>query len=217
MRLDLHVHTSFSDGLNTVKEVIEQAKRIGLDGIAVTDHNEVRGSRKAIEHASSGFKVIPGVEISAIEGHILCLGTIGLPERFFVGRYKSDRDIVKQSAREVIDSIHSAGGLAIAAHPYDLYRSGVGDLVYKLDFDAIEVVNSHTFGNRRDPVKVARELGLPMVGGSDAHTIKEIGNVVTELGNRPLEDIKAGKTKIIERPKTKWLASHIDYLVRKYL
>ena len=74
-RLDLHVHTTFSDGDMTPEEVVEEAKRIGLAGVAITDHDEVVGVDVAMEAAESGFEVVPGVELSTSDGksdiHIL--------------------------------------------------------------------------------------------------------------------------------------------------
>ena len=74
-RLDLHIHTTFSDGDMTPEEVVKEAERFGLAGIAITDHDEVAGVDVAMEAAGSGFEVVPGVELSTSDGksdiHIL--------------------------------------------------------------------------------------------------------------------------------------------------
>ena len=74
-RMDLHVHTTFSDGDMTPEEVVKEAKRLGLAGVAITDHDEVAGVDAAMEAAGSGFEVVPGVELSTSDGkcdiHIL--------------------------------------------------------------------------------------------------------------------------------------------------
>jgi predicted metal-dependent phosphoesterase TrpH len=74
-RLDLHIHTTFSDGDMTPEEVVKEAERLGLGGIAITDHDEVAGVDVALEAAGSGFEVVPGVELSTSDGkcdiHIL--------------------------------------------------------------------------------------------------------------------------------------------------
>jgi len=72
-RFDIHIHSNYSDGANSVEEIVEHAESIGLDGIAITDHNEIQGSLKALEFSSENFRVIPGIEISAMEGHIIGL------------------------------------------------------------------------------------------------------------------------------------------------
>jgi predicted metal-dependent phosphoesterase TrpH len=75
-RVDLHVHTVFSDGDMTPEEMVAEAQKMGLAGIAITDHDEIGGVGVAMEAAgSSGLKVVPGVELSTVEGktdlHIL--------------------------------------------------------------------------------------------------------------------------------------------------
>jgi predicted metal-dependent phosphoesterase TrpH len=74
-RMDLHVHTTFSDGDMTPEEVVKEAKRLGLAGVAITDHDEVAGVDAAMETAGSAFEVVPGVELSTSDGkcdiHIL--------------------------------------------------------------------------------------------------------------------------------------------------
>lgn len=68
-RLDLHLHTTFSDGDMTPEEVVAEAKRIGLAGIAVTDHDEIAGFDVAAQAADDGFEVISGVELSTSDGN----------------------------------------------------------------------------------------------------------------------------------------------------
>lgn len=200
MKIDIHTHSSYSDGVNTPEEMVNHAKKIGLDGIAITDHNVIEGSIKALKYNSENFTVIPGIEISSIEGHILALGITELIERAI-------------PAEEVIEKIHELGGIAIAAHPYDRLRSGVGDLIHKLDFDAIETVNGHTLLNTWGMVSISEDVGLPMVGGSDAHCLDEVGCVSIVVGNDPIESILKGEVEIvtnINRPRVL-----MNYLRRK--
>ncbi|MBD3387933.1 MAG: PHP domain-containing protein [Candidatus Altiarchaeales archaeon] len=185
MLFELHVHSSYSDGKPTPKEILEYAGS-RLDGIALTDHDEIAGALEALEHAGDDFTVIPGAEVSSVEGHILALGVTELVPR----------DL---SAAETVDRIHGLGGLAVAAHPYDVRRAALGDLILKLPFDAVEVVNGHTFGNKKDPVKVCREAGLPMVGGSDAHILSEVGSVTVEFDGDWRNAIKKGNVTIDSR------------------
>jgi predicted metal-dependent phosphoesterase TrpH len=75
MRLDLHVHTTFSDGDMTPQQVADLAKSLGLDGVAITDHDEFRGFSELVP--VPGLMLIPGIEIAAMEGdcevHVLGL------------------------------------------------------------------------------------------------------------------------------------------------
>jgi hypothetical protein len=183
MRYDIHAHTRHSDGVNTPLELVAHAKKLGLSGIAVTDHNTVAGGLEALKHASEGFRVIPGLEVSSLEGHILVLGV--------------KEDIPKKTpAAEVIERAHALGGVAIAAHPYDVLRGGVGDLIFTLKFDAIEVCNGRTLLERRSARKAAETAGLRTVGGSDAHSLRELGSVTVASEDDILEAIRTGNVRI---------------------
>src|SRR6185369_8448103 len=80
---DLHIHTIYSyDGTASIASVLTQAKKIGLDVIAITDHDEINGSLKALELATQyGVEVIPGIEITTAEGDLLALNITQKIER----------------------------------------------------------------------------------------------------------------------------------------
>ncbi|RLI90932.1 MAG: metal-dependent phosphoesterase [Candidatus Altiarchaeales archaeon] len=201
MKFDIHIHSRFSDGRNTPREIVRYAKKIGLDGIAITDHDEIEGSLRAMKYNSDNFTVIPGIEVSAIEGHILCLGI-------------TEKIESKIPAREVIERTHELGGIAIAAHPYDLIRRGVGDLIFSLNFDAAELYNGRTLITRNRPSDVMRNLNIPVVGGSDAHSIEEIATITMILDNDPLESIRRGDVEIVINDKKLNLIK--SYILRRF-
>ena len=74
-RIDLHIHTTASDGTATPEEVVREASRLGLAAIAITDHDTAGGYvRAAAEAEKTGLEVVPGIEISTKYGgpvHIL--------------------------------------------------------------------------------------------------------------------------------------------------
>jgi predicted metal-dependent phosphoesterase TrpH len=191
-RLDLHVHTKHSqDCYCSVAEVVEAAKRAGLKGIAITDHDSVGGNAEAAKLSSEEFLVIPGVEISSKDGHILGLGVSeSIP-----------RDL---PASETVELIRGQGGIAVAAHPFGLARK-IGS-VFKARFDAVEVYNSRTyFMSNTLARRFAERNHLPMVAGSDAHCPDEIGlagvGVNCELGlDAVLNAIKRGEASTFGRP-----------------
>jgi len=184
--LDLHVHTSHSiDGLCSVDEVVAAAKAKGLDGIAITDHNSIAGHPEAKKLSKGGFLVIPGVEVSSADGHIVGLGVRELIPRGL-------------SAKETVGRIRKQGGIAIAAHPFALGRRP--GLVYKAKFDAIEVLNSRAF-LLSNPLarRFAERNKIPMVAGTDAHYRDEIGLAYTTVDcelkiESILEHIKTGRS-----------------------
>ncbi len=170
VKIDLHVHSTFSDGIHDVYSLIKVAKSKGLDGIAITDHNTIAGSLEAIKIAKKidNFIVIPGIEVRSKRGDILALGV-----------YDEIRPDVEPE--EVVDEIHERGGLAIAAHPYSiLSRGSLGDYMLRLDFNGIETLNARARGfENRKAEKKCKALGLSCVGGSDAHSVWEVGNAYT--------------------------------------
>ena len=162
---------------------------MGLDGVAITDHDTIKGwpkfERALIKH---GFIAIPGVEVSAKGAHILALNV----KSSIPAGHEID---------ETIDFIHEAGGIAVAAHPFAIYRGWARKLSGK--FDAIEVVNASSFPFYFSAFfgkKLAMRLKLPQLAGSDAHYYKEVGSAYTILKtNDPnlegiLRAIKRGAT-----------------------
>jgi len=112
--------------------------------------------------------IIPGIEVSSLEGHVVGLNI---------------QEVVPKNltAEETIDRIHNLGGLAIACHPRALFKASLGWKVSK-NFDAIEVVNASAFPfkrSTRQALEIANRLGIPRVGGSDAHYAPEIGLAYT--------------------------------------
>lgn len=75
--VDLHVHSTFSDGTKTPSELVKLAKEKGISAVAVTDHDTVKGVEEAVKAGcDSGVEVIPGIEFSVVEGtdlHIIGL------------------------------------------------------------------------------------------------------------------------------------------------
>ncbi len=112
--------------------------------------------------------IIPGVEVSSLEGHI-----IGLNIKEPVSK--------NLTAEETIERIHSLGGLAIACHPKAFFKASLGRKTNK-NFDAVEVVNASALPFQRSTkqaMEMAKKLGIPQVGGSDAHYAPEIGSAYT--------------------------------------
>ncbi len=186
MKCDLHIHSFYSlrDGVNSPEDIINQAIKIGLDSVAITDHDTINGFLKAKDYAKKlEFDLIPGIEISSRGGHILGL---------FI-----EEEIPKNiSAEETIEMIHQHGGLAVAPHPYDLLRKGVGDLVKKLKFDGIEVMNGRSYLANGKAKKVAENLDMALTGGSDAHIIDEVGNCYTIYKEYLYREIENKETKV---------------------
>ncbi len=174
LQLDLHCHSWFSgDGVSSPEALIASARRKGLHGFAITDHNTCEAFDYMVDHGLAradgtpvdGFLVLPGVEVSTAEGHLLCIGAM-LPQ------------MKGKPAAEVARAVQSAGGVAIPAHPYDRFRAGIREQVLDtLKVDAIEVFNAAiSYRSFNDKARAyAERRGLPMIAASDAHHEAAIG------------------------------------------
>ena len=167
LKIDLHVHTTYSyDSLITPKDLIFYAKKRGLDGVALTDHDRIDGALKIAKETN--FLIVPGMEISSLNGHVIGLNVDELvPAKLSVG--------------ETLDRIHEVGGIAIACHPVTFFKESLKGHI-SARFDAIEVINASAFPfnySVRHSEKIASRLGIARVAGSDAHYGPEIGYAYT--------------------------------------
>ena len=180
LKIDLHCHSFFSgDGVSSPEQLIEASRKKGLNGFVITDHNTCDAITYMLEAGLmredgmpvNNFLVVPGVEVTTAEGHLLCIGAV-LP------------NLKGRTALEVCHLIHEAGGLAIPPHPYDLFRAGIRENVLNtLPIDAIEVFNAASTLKRynHSAFDYARQRGLPMTAASDAHHYAAIGTAYTIL------------------------------------
>jgi predicted metal-dependent phosphoesterase TrpH len=167
VKIDLHVHTHHSyDSLITPEELVYYARRRGLDAVAVTDHDRVDGALKIAKETD--FLVVPGIEVSSLNGHILGLNVQEtIPRRLGVD--------------ETVDRIHEVGGIAVACHPTAFFKESLAKHTNS-KFDAVEVINASAFPfnySVKHSQRLASRLGLSRVAGSDAHYGPEIGCAYT--------------------------------------
>ena len=193
MIMDPHIHSTYSpDSRAEPRDIIKRARSIGLDAIAVADHNTIRGAMATMEEAKKfeDFVVVPAVEVSSSEGHIVALGI--------------KEDVKKGlTPEETVEKVRDLGGIAVAAHPFVRYRHGLCDHVKDLDIDAIETLNSrYIFGySNWRAKKFAVKRNLPQIGSSDAHFLGGIGSCVTEFEadfsvESIINAILSGKTRV---------------------
>ena len=160
MKLDLHLHSGYSDdAMGTVKEIMKELKKKGFQGMSVTDHNTVKGSLQALKEKPKDFIVVPGMEVTAREGHILV--------------YNVFDDIPKGlSVVEIIERVEGIGGVVVVPH---LFRNMSGIKYEKLkqfyqSIAALEVFNGCSLPKSNlKSAKIAHSLDLGGTGGSDSH------------------------------------------------
>jgi predicted metal-dependent phosphoesterase TrpH len=183
MKLDLHVHTTAYSACSVMSpdEAMAAAKKAGLDGICITEHNKIwKAEDAAALSARHGLPVFRGLEITTTGGDILVFGIEEEPAQLWTParlKQKVDRE----------------GGVAIAAHPFRGFLV-FGFSVLQMEFEdalenpifghvhGVEVCNSLVTNEENDLARrVAEELGLVMVGGSDAHTPTAVGSCITHF------------------------------------
>jgi predicted metal-dependent phosphoesterase TrpH len=177
---DPHVHSEASyDGHEPVELILEHAADIGLDAVAITDHDVMHASLEARDRAPEyGIVAVPGVEVSTRHGHLLALGVEELPP-------------VGAPFGETVAAVRELGGIAVVPHPFQRTRHGVRRR-HIADCDAVEVYNAWLFTgyrNRRARAFADRN-GYPGVAGSDAHRLMGVGRAYTEIdfpGDRELD------------------------------
>jgi len=191
IRAEFHCHTVYShDSSNRISQLVAAAHKKGIARLAITDHNTIQGALIAKELDPQ--LVIVGEEILTEQGELLA---------FFV-----KKEIPKRlSAKETSTRLKDQGAFISIPHVFDLRRHGwrMADLLEILPFvDALEVFNARclTESINRRAREFAEEHSLPMIAGSDAHSLVELGLGVVSLPefNSPQELREALKTAVIE-------------------
>ncbi|GAB4520462.1 MAG: CehA/McbA family metallohydrolase [Anaerolineae bacterium] len=190
-RADLHMHTNASDGVPTVRELLNHvARHTRLDVIAITDHDRVDASVWAYEHSDAyPFEIIPGTEVTCRIGHVL-------------GLWVTQAIPMNLSLEETVAAIHAQGGVAVLAHPYHIQMTLVARnaprytrrpaVLLEAGLDGIEVHNAGIVvpGMNIFSHHLARKLRLAQLGNSDAHTLGGIGSGVTRFPGRTADDLR---------------------------
>lgn len=194
LKIDMHIHTKFSyDSDNRVEDIVRVAKERGLDGVGLVDHDTIAGFGEMIRIGKEhDLIVIPGVEVRVKGGYLLAYGDITeLPPK-------------GEDPARAVSILRKKDVLVVAVHPF---KNGLGlkDRVYSLRLDAIETANGGAIFGDKSAEKAAETLKLPRIGGSDAHFLYEIGDVVvvvktsSESPKDILEAIRKGDTYIIQK------------------
>jgi len=207
MKLDPHIHSIYSgDAISEPRDIIKQAKGIGLDIIAISDHDSIKGSTLAIDIAkdTNDILIVPSIEITTNKGHILGFGVETLISSGL-------------SPEETVERIHDEGGIVIVPHPFSPYRRGLffknkkimkrltgfnhlkddeynsandsnevnvtKDSYKNIRIEGVEVLNArYIFGySNYKANKLAEEKDLAKIGASDSHFLEAIGNCYTEI------------------------------------
>jgi len=209
---DLHLHSTYSDGRGSPFEIVYTAFERGLNAIAITDHDTFAGVNEAQRlSVQYGILVVPGIEVRTDHGDILVYCNtinVNLPRRV---------DLLLERA-------HKEGCLVVPAHPFDIAKLGIGDLIYEYrGWDAIEVWNaSSTKGSNYKAIRAAKYLGKPGLANSDAHLVEEIGSAYNTIEvddlkvDSVLDSIKRGRVKpFYGMPSLKTRVNRLAWSIRR--
>lgn len=177
-KVDLHTHTIYSkDCLTQTAKLVEQARRVGLQKVAITEHNRLDGA--LVAKAMAPDLIIVGEEIKTTHGEIIA---------YFV-KEEVPRGL---SPQETIARLRAQGAVISIPHPLDSVRTSAMRLTNVLQVidqvDALEVLNARCVLDRDNvaAAALAQEYGKLLTAGSDAHTPAELGRCYLEMP--PFED-----------------------------
>jgi predicted metal-dependent phosphoesterase TrpH len=171
LRVDLHLHSHFShDGQSSLQQLIDRARECGIDRLALTDHNTVEGALELARIAPS--LAIVGEEAKTREGEVIGLFLTGRLPPFV-------------PAEEVMDLVHSMGGLVYIPHPLDPNRSHFrAERIVELA-DRIDIIETYNpwcdAAANSAAARLAQDLGKVSATGSDAHAAEELGRTWMEI------------------------------------
>src|SRR5436190_5486355 len=170
----------------SMSELVDFAEQeTDLDVIAITDHDDTSASLAARDYAAQRayrVQVVPGVEVTTRDGHLLAL-------------YIDERPTAFRPLQSTAEWVRDRGGLCLAPHPFTRWthslssRTMLHALQHKL-LAGVEVLNASPAGraSRARAVRFVDQHGLAAVGGSDAHMLAVVGLAQTRFrGRSPAE------------------------------
>jgi len=222
--VDMHIHSVYSkDSNNSVKDIVMTARYLGI-GIAICDHDEIKGS---IEASKYNVFIIPGIEITTKEDfHIpIYFYTFSDLQKFF-------KKVVAQHSKDhlpidtLIKEARTFNCVITLAHPYRIlsvssfHTKKKKILKISEKVDCVEVINSKNF--HRENVKALQLSSTGVTGGSDAHCLHEIGLSATYVKNcktvkKFLDNVKKGNAFVIGTETTfiKKISPAFSYVQKK--
>ena len=213
--VDLHFHSHYSDGYNSVETIAQKVRELGI-GIAITDHNEIRGAIEIAQYRD--ILSIPGIEMTSAEGtHILIyFYQLNHLETFYNDHVIPfmGNDIMSSTSlpmEKIIRRARKFKTVIIFPHPYCGVYTGIQNSYFSQErrdrifsmVDGVEVINSENMkiSNLRSAL-LGFNLNKSITGGSDGHRVTQMGKVVTYASCRSnrkvfLDAIKKKKTKVV--------------------
>jgi len=231
--VDMHVHSRYSDGFNRIFTILKRCKKKNI-GLAITDHNEIKGSLEASKQKD--VLIIPAIEITSKErvDFLIYFYSFNDLKRFYekdVKKHIMEKEILSRTNKSIIEILEDCRNykcLVSLAHPFAYAYKNVSKFLKKkynrkiLDVDAIEVLNGEVTRKRNlKAVEWSNKFNKAVTAGGDAHIRTEVGSAVTcckaDNVNDFLEQIKKKKNIIVgkETRLTKKFISAISKLRKR--
>ena len=190
--INFHMHSTYSDGSLTAKEIYNQAIELNIDHYAITDHHSVDAyiELSKLEDTTLNYKLgFPklwtGIEITCLlKGCLVHVLGLGFDHKSkYLSPYIDNKSAIGNEllASTVVDSIHKANGIAVLAHParYKLPFDILIDEASKLNFDAVETWYNYERANNWIPSEFvcdkifdcANSYSLLSTCGTDSHGV----------------------------------------------
>lgn len=218
-RADLQLHSDLGDGLSPPEAILDAAERAQLDVIAITDHDDIRGSFQARDEAarrSSRVEAITGIEVTTRSGHLLAL-------------FVEDEVPMLRPLVETVVAVHRLGGVAVVPHPlsyltFSLGERALRELAERASaegfVDGLEIRNPSYAGRVRAARAAwlnAHVLRVAETGSSDAHHANLVGTAWTEFPGATAADLRrAIAARATVAAGGRWtLREHLDGAVRQ--
>jgi predicted metal-dependent phosphoesterase TrpH len=218
-RADLQLHSDLGDGLASPEAILDAAERVGLDVIALTDHDDIRGAfllRDIAARRASPVEIVTGVEITTRSGHLLAL-------------WVEEEIPMFAPLAATVSLIHRSGGIAIVPHPLSYLTFSVGEGALRalaaaadplVHVDGIETRNPSYAGRVRGARAAALNatvLHVAETGSSDAHHAKLVGTTWTDFDGTDGDALRRAIAERTTRPDGRhWtLGEHLDGVARQ--
>jgi len=217
-RADVQLHSDLGDGLAPPEAILDAAERAGLDVIALTDHDDIRGAfviRDLAARRGSPVQIVPGVEVTTRSGHLLAL-------------WIEDEIPMFAGLPATVAQIHEMGGLAIVPHPLSYLTFSIGEGALRqlhagsadCHVDGIELRNPSYAGRVRRQRAAwlnTEVLRVAPTGSSDAHHAQLVGTAWTEFPGSTADDLRVAILQRTTRPEGRhWtLGEHLDGVARQ--
>ncbi|MDC7220575.1 MAG: PHP domain-containing protein [Spirochaetales bacterium] len=190
--IDLHIHTTASDGTFSPTELVDYGLKKNLSALAITDHDTMRGIAEALEYRDrigADLEIIPGMEISANAPgfyfglHILAYFPDKSPEELenIINNLERELRQGDGSPRTAIKTVMEYGGLTSLGHPQE-YSLSMGEMdkllgdLAALGLNGVEgIYTTHSSAYISEMKKLARKHGLLVTGGTDFHGARKPG------------------------------------------